>query len=116
MPVSARRPLRLAAAPLALLLLAGCAGVTPIGELLGNSGRYDGETVSIRGEVTGGAGALGVGGYQVRDDTGTLTVISEVGGAPPTGSRVKVRGVFQALLTLGERSVAVLRERERDVD
>ena len=35
----------------AVLLLAGCAGVTPIGELLDNSSRYDGKTVRVKGEV-----------------------------------------------------------------
>lgn len=99
--------------PLAfVLLLAGCASVTPIGQLLDNSSRYDGKTVRIRGEVQQSVGALGMGGYQLKDATGTLTVVSE--SAPPrTGSTVGVKGVFQALFTLGTRSLAVLREQER---
>ena len=108
---------RLAAfAPLAgvLLVLAGCAGVTPIGELLDNPARYDGKTVRVEGEVKESAGGLGLGAYQVRDDTGTLTVVSEKGGPPRTGSKVGVRGRFEALITLGSRSLAVLREESRD--
>jgi hypothetical protein len=101
-------------APLALaFLLAGCASVTPIGRLLDDAGRYDGKTVRVRGEVQGSAGVLGMGGYQLRDDTGTLTVISETASPPRTGSRVGVKGVFQALFTLGSRSFAVLREQDR---
>ena len=98
----------------ALLLLAGCAGITPIGELLDNPTKYDGKTVRVEGEVRESAGGLGLGAYQVRDDTGTLTVVSETGGPPRSGSKVGVKGRFQALITLGSRSLAVLREESRD--
>jgi hypothetical protein len=98
----------------AMLLLAGCAGVTPIGELLDNPARYDGKTVRVEGEVKESAGGLGLGAYQVRDNTGTLTVVSETGGPPRTGSKVGVKGRFEALITLGSKSLAVLREESRD--
>lgn len=98
----------------ALLALAGCAGVTPIGELLDNPARYDGKTVRVEGEVKESAGGLGLGAYQVRDDTGTLTVVSEKAGPPRTGSKVGVKGRFEALITLGSKSLAVLREESRD--
>ena len=98
----------------AMLVLAGCAGVTPIGELLDNPARYDGKTVRVEGEVKESAGGLGLGAYQVRDDTGTLTVVSEQGGPPRSGSKVGVKGRFEALITLGSRSLAVLREESRD--
>lgn len=99
---------------LAALLLSGCASVTPIGELLDDPGHYDGRTVRVEGEVQGAVGALGVGGYRIADDTGALTVLSERGTPPPRdGARVRVKGVFQALFTLGSQSVAVLREESR---
>lgn len=101
-------------AALALLLLAGCAGVTPIGELLDNPAKYDGKEVQVKGEVKESAGGLGLGAYQVRDDTGTLTVVSESGGPPRTGSKISVKGTFEALITLGSRSLAVLREESRE--
>ena len=97
----------------ALVLLAGCASVTPIGELLQNSSKYNGKEVRIKGEVKESAGLLGRGAYQVKDDTGTLTVISETSAPPPSGSKIGVKGVFQALLTLGSKSLAVLRENSR---
>jgi hypothetical protein len=97
----------------ALVLLAGCASVTPIGELLQNSSKYNGKEVRIKGEVKESAGLLGRGAYQVKDDTGTLTVISEISAPPPSGSKIGVKGVFQALLTLGSKSLAVLRENSR---
>ena len=108
------RPASLVALAGALLFLAGCAGVTPIGELLDDPAKYDGKTVSVEGEVKESAGGLGLGAYQVRDDTGTLTVVSETGGPPRTGSKVGVKGRFEALITLGSRSLAVLREESRE--
>jgi hypothetical protein len=97
----------------AIVLLAGCASVTPIGELLQNSSKYNGKEVRIKGEVKESAGLLGKGAYQVKDGTGTLTVISETSAPPPSGSTIGVKGVFQALLTLGSKSLAVLRENSR---
>lgn len=108
------RPVSLVTLAGALLILAGCAGVTPIGELMDNPAKYDGKTVRVEGEVRESAGGLGLGAYQVRDDTGTLTVVSETGGPPRTGSKIGVKGRFQALITLGSRSLAVLREESRE--
>ena len=97
----------------ALLILAGCASVTPIGQLLDNSSRYDGKTVRIKGEVKESVGLLGRGGYQIKDSTGSLTVVSETASPPRTGSTIGVKGTFQALITLGSKSLAVLREQSR---
>lgn len=98
----------------ALVLLAGCASVTPIGELLDNSSKYNGKTVQIQGTVKESAGVLGRGGYQVTDKTGTLTVISETSQPPRTGAEVSVKGVFESLFTLGSKSLAVLREQSHE--
>ena len=108
------RPASFVALAGALLLLAGCAGITPIGELLDNPAKYDGKTVRVEGEVKESVGGLGMGGYQVRDDTGTLTVVSVTGGPPRSSSTITVKGTFQALITLGTRSLAVLREESRE--
>lgn len=107
---SLRRSIRLAAA---LVLLAGCASTTPIGDLLSDASRYNGKTVRIKGEVTTSVGALVAGAYQVKDNTGTLTVVSEGSSPPPQGTKIGVKGVFQALLTLGSKSLAVLKEQSR---
>src|SRR5712691_11139808 len=77
-----------------LLMLAGCASVTPIGQLLDNSSRYNGKTVRIKGEVKESVGLLGRGAYEVKDSTGTLTVLSETASAPRTGSTIGVKGKF----------------------
>ena len=68
------------------LLLAGCASTTPIGDLLANSSKYNGKTVQVKGEVSKSIGALVAGAYQVKDNTGTLTVVSEGNSPPPEGS------------------------------
>ncbi|MBA3498386.1 MAG: hypothetical protein H0T86_14895 [Gemmatimonadales bacterium] len=106
-------PLRAFVMACALFALAGCAGVTPISELLQNSSKYNGKTVSVEGEVKESGGLLGRGAYQIKDETGQLTVLSESSAPPPTGSKIGVKGVFEALLTIGSRSLAVLRERSR---
>jgi uncharacterized protein with beta-barrel porin domain len=97
----------------ALFLLAGCASVTPISELLNNASKYNGKTVRVKGEVTKSAGAIVAGAYQVKDGTGTLTVVSEGASPPPEGANVGVKGIFQALITLGSRSLAILKEQSR---
>lgn len=97
----------------AAFVLAGCASTTPIGDLLRDASRYNGKTVRIKGEVTRSVGAVVAGAYQVKDDTGTLTVVSDKASPPPEKSRIGVKGVFESLVTLGTRSLAVLREESR---
>lgn len=99
----------------AVLILTGCASVTPIGELLDNSTKYDGKTVQVQGEVQGGAGGLGVGAYQLKDNTGTITVVSDQGSAPRKGAKVAVKGKFESLFSIGTAGLAVIREDSRDV-
>jgi hypothetical protein len=110
------RAVRLAPLIAAILILAGCAGVTPIRDLLNDPSEYDGKTVRIKGEVQGAVGGLGVGAYEVKDKTGTLTVVSEDESPPRSGAEVGVTGKFQALLSLGFRSLAVLREESRELE
>jgi len=97
-----------------LFVLTGCASVTPIGELLDNSSKYDGKTVRIQGEVREGAGGLGVGAYQLKDNTGQITVVSDRGNAPRKGAKVEVKGKFESLFSLGTASLAVVREESRE--
>lgn len=96
-----------------LLLLAACRGTLSIADLLDDPARYDGETVRIEGRVTRGIGLLGRGAYEVDDGTGELPVVSQLGGAPREGARVGVEGIFRSVFTFGDRSGAVLLERNR---
>lgn len=94
-------------------VLAACPGTKPIQELLDDPGRYDGKMVRIAGEVTQSVGVLGVGGYQVNDGTGTLTVILPAGGsAPRVGAEVGVEGTFRSAFTFGAITAAVLMEKQ----
>jgi len=100
---------------LAVLLLAGCkgGGTTPIKTLLDDPSQYDHKTVRIAGTVEESAGILGYGGYRLNDDTGTLTVVTQQGGAPRTGARIGVEGEFRSAFTLGTASIAAVIEKKR---
>ena len=113
MPAPSRPLVRLVPLAMALFVLAGCAGVTPIGDLLSNSSKYNGKTVRVKGEVTKSVGAIVAGAYELKDDTGKITVVAEGTSPPPQGAKIGVKGVFQALLTLGTKSLAVIREQSR---
>ena len=110
-------PTRTAATALfasALFLFAACRGTVPIRDLLDDPGRYDGERVRVEGRVTGFSfGALGRGAFQVDDGTGSLPVVTQSGGSPREGARVGIEGIFRSVFTFGDRSGAVLLERNR---
>jgi hypothetical protein len=95
-------------------LVGGCkGGATPIGELLDDPTKHEGQIVRIQGTVEEAVGALGYGGYRVDDGTGKILVITNTGGAPRTGARVGVEGEFRAAFTFGTNTLAALIEKER---
>lgn len=105
--------IRLAALGLAVLTLPACASVTPIGNLLAEPQRYDGREVTVRGDVTRGAGVLGVGAYEVNDGTGSIVVIAQGQGVPAQGSRTRVKGRFESVFSFAGRTVAaIVQQRE----
>lgn len=98
----------------AALALVSCnEKTTSIQTLLSDPGKYDGQTVRIAGEVERSIGALGYGAYELKDNTGTLPVVTEGGGAPARGAKVGVEGTFRAAYTLGIESRAVVVEKRR---
>ncbi len=108
------RPLLRGFAVLALLAIAGCkGGAIPIKTLLDDPSRFDKQTVRIVGTVGATVGVMGYGAYQVDDGTGTLTVVSQGGGAPREGAKVGVEGEFRSAFTLGDKTAAVLMESRR---
>jgi hypothetical protein len=113
MPATPPSVRRLVPFATALLLLAGCASVTPIGDLLSNPSKYNGKTVKVEGDVTRSVGAIVAGAYEIKDNTGQLTVVSEGNSPPPQGVKIGVKGIFQSLVTLGSKAIAVLREQSR---
>jgi hypothetical protein len=110
MPSLSRRSL---VALIALLFLSCKTNTTPIKTLLDDPSRFDGKTVRILGDVQGSVGLLGFGAYQVNDGTGTLSVVTQGGGAPRQGARVGVEGTFRSAYTVGTQSATVLVEAQR---
>lgn len=90
------------------VLCAGCASTVDIGRLLESPGEYDGETVRIEGTVTGGAGLLGVGAYEVEDGTGSIIVIAQGQGVPARGARTKVEGRFESVFSWAGSTIAAI--------
>lgn len=108
-----RRLYSVALASATMLLLTGCPGATDIKKLLDDPSHYEGKSVRIAGDVTEAVGALGYGVYQVKDGTGTLTVVNQSGGGTPrVGAKVGVEGTFRSAFTVGTRTIAVLLEKE----
>lgn len=94
-------------------LVSGCRGTMSIQSLLDDPGRYEGETVRVKGEVTSAFGALGQGAYRIDDGTGTMNVVSRELGAPREGTEVGVEGTFRSVFTFGDESGAVILETDR---
>ncbi len=115
LPRSGRaRGLAVALGSLAVLFLTACPGATDIKKLLDDPSHYEGKTVRIAGNVTEAVGALGFGVYQVKDETGSLTVVNQTGtgGTPRVGAKVGVEGTFRSAFTVGNKTVAVLQEKK----
>jgi len=107
---------RLAALTVLLVALAGCKGATPIKEVLDDPSKFGTKPVRIAGTVVKAASVMGVGAYQVKDDTGTITVISKTTGAPRQGAKVGVEGTVQTGYTIGTQSLTVLVESKRQTE
>ncbi len=94
-------------------LTSACRGTMSIQSLLDDPGRYEGETVRVKGEVTRAFGALGQGAYRIDDGTGSMNVVSRQLGAPREGAEVGVEGTFRSVFTFGDESGAVILEKDR---
>lgn len=100
-----------------VLVLAACPRETTIAEINADPSRFSGKEVAIRGNVTTSFGALGQGAYEVDDGTGRIWVVSEHGGVPGQGARVRVVGTVATGVMFGGRSFGtVLRESSRKTE
>ena len=104
---------RFATLMLLLVACAGCKGATPIKEILDDPGRFSGKTVTVAGKVTSSVGVLGVGAYTVKDETGSIVIISKTNGVPREGAKVGVEGTVQPGFTVGAQTLTVLQESKR---
>jgi hypothetical protein len=111
--LSLPRTLILSFALLAVVALAGCKGAVPIKSLVDDPSRFAGQTVRIAGTVTESVGVLTVGAYKLKDDTGSITVVTKSSGVPRIGAKVGVEGKVKAGFTLGTESLTVFIEDRR---
>lgn len=100
-----------------LLGLTGCEaltrlgwGTTPIKDVVNNPSQYS--TVTVRGNVTNQAGVLGVGAYELKDDSGAIWIVTNQG-LPPLQTTVTVRGAAKEGVTIGGLRLGVTLTEEK---
>jgi hypothetical protein len=81
----------------------------PIGDILADLRKYDGQTVTIAGEASNPLNVLVMKAYDVSDGTGSIKVVTERG-LPAAGSVVRVEGVVHEVFNLGGMNYTVLLE------
>lgn len=97
-----------------VLALSACPSETTIGRLNGEPNRYRDREVSVRGVVTNSFGALGLGAYELDDETGRIWVLTE-SGVPTKGSQVRAVGQYINGITWAGRNYgSALREKNRN--
>ncbi len=95
-----------------VVLLSGCA--TRIGGILDDVGKYENQTVTVRGEVTERVWfeVLSRGAFQLTDSTGEIWVTTR-SEPPELGATVTVKGRVESAVSIGDRyfgTVIVLNE------
>jgi hypothetical protein len=90
-----------------------CSGIfpTPIRDILDHPEQYDGKRVTIEGEVDASANLVLVRYYRLRDQTGSLAVVTPKA-VPRKGAHVKVSGIVHQAFVLGDQNLTVLNEGE----
>ena len=96
------------------LLFSACPTETSIGRLNGDPGRYRNKEVSVRGTVNNSFGALGMGAYELEDETGRIWVLTE-NGVPTKGSQIRAVGQYINGVTWAGRNYgSAIREKNRN--
>jgi len=87
-------------------------GTTPMEKIVSNPTKYT--EVTIRGKVVNRVGILGKGAYELKDDSGSLWVLTSGNEMPAVGSTVTVKGTVSQGVSLGDKNLAVtLTEQQR---
>ena len=95
------------------LLFSACPSEATIGQLNGEPGRFRGKEVSVRGTVNNSFGALGMGAYELEDETGRIWVLTE-NGVPTRGSHVRAVGNYiNGVNWAGRNYGSAIREKNR---
>ena len=82
---------------------------TPIGDVLADLRTYDGQTVTVQGEVTSTLNVVLVKAFDLSDDTGTIKVVTERG-LPQIGETLTVTGEVCEVFNVGGVNMTVLLE------
>jgi hypothetical protein len=99
---------------LAALSLTACpvSGPTPIRAIIDDPRRYDGQYVTIAGEVQDATNLVVLKWYRVADETGSIVVVAS-GAVPRRGARVEVGGTVRQAFAIGDESLTVVMEEAR---
>jgi hypothetical protein len=104
-----------AALLLTALTASGCIGTTKIGDVMADSSKYEGKTITVKGTVgdTVWLALADKGTYQVGDGSGTIWVITTQP-PPQKGATVTTEGTVQSTFTLlGNSYGTVINETSR---
>jgi hypothetical protein len=91
----------------------GDVGLVTIQQLLGDPDRYDNDSVVVEGRVEGKRSIPYLSQYAlytIRDETGSVMVLSQKGAPPDDGELVRLRGVFHSRVTLDDELKRLVEE------
>ena len=97
----------------AVCLLAGCSGPIAIGKIIQDPRKYDGKTVTVEGMVSDRQSLVVIKYYSLTDKTGKITVVTERA-LPQDGLTARVKGTVHEALSIGDKSLLVLKENPKD--
>lgn len=95
------------------LFLAGCAQPVPIKDVIDNPRQYADQTVTVEGDVKDVFSLLVIKYFTVDDGTGSIGVITERP-LPQKGQRIKVTGTVREAFSLGDQTVTVIMEKNKN--
>ena len=98
-----------------LLLTAACSSRATIGEIQDDPPAYEGQTVTLEGEVTSRLSFIFWKTYTLKDETGEITVVTKTA-MPNVGAHVTVTGTVKAGFSLGSAQTLVLRDESMEED
>lgn len=81
----------------------------PIGDILDDLRTYNGQVVTVKGEVTNRVSVLGFKYYDVQDETGSIAVLTQRG-LPAQGETVTVTGIVDEMFAIGPMTMVVIKE------
>lgn len=80
-----------------------------IADIHANLREYDGSSVTVRGQVAEVMNVLGIKWYSVKDDTGSIVVLTQRG-LPQQGQLITVTGIVKEVFNVGGLNGTVLQE------